>query len=118
MLLSYFFLQVYAKNLFWIAYIGMSTDHTAGTPSEGSPAQKPEHKKYVFFIGKEKYETEKAQLTVRDILVDFAKVDPAKKSLALKKEGGFDEYTNLDEVIDLKEGMHFVLFDTKPTPVS
>lgn len=97
----------------------MSNNKTVETPSEGSHKEKPnEHKKYVFFIGTVKHDTDRPSLTVQEILVDFAKVDPAKKMLALKKEGGFDEFADLEKVIDLKEGMHFVLFDIKPTPVS
>ena len=75
-------------------------------------------KKIVFFIEQKKYETEKEKLTVREILVDFAKVDPERYTLALKQQGGFHEYANLDESIEMKEGMHFSLFDKKPTPVS
>jgi hypothetical protein len=76
------------------------------------------HKKIVFFIDQKKYETDDQTLTVKQILVDFAKVDPERYTLALKKEGGYHEYENLDEVIEMKNGMHFSLFDKKPTPVS
>ena len=76
------------------------------------------HKKIVFFIDQKKYETNDPTLTVKQLLVDFAKVDPERYTLALKKEGGYHEYENLEEVIDMKEGMHFSLFDKKPTPVS
>ena len=77
-----------------------------------------QEKKIVFFIEQKKYETESEKLTVRQILVDFAKVDPERYTLALKQQGGFHEYGNLDEIIEMKEGMHFSLFDKKPTPVS
>lgn len=77
-----------------------------------------EHKKIVFFIEQKKYETTESELTVRQLLVDFAQVDPDRYTLALKKQGGFEEFTNLDESIPMKEGMHFALFDKKPTPVS
>jgi len=75
-------------------------------------------KKIVFFIGKLKYEAEKTTLTVREILVDFAKVNPEEKSLALKQGNDHHEYTNNDELITMKEGMHFVLFDKTPTTAS
>ena len=75
-------------------------------------------KKIVFFIGKTKHETEKKELTPREILVDFAKVSPDNFTLALKRQSGFDELTNLDDPIHMKEGMHFVLFDKTPTTVS
>jgi hypothetical protein len=78
---------------------------------------KPE-KSIVFFIGEKKYETTKEHLTVREILEDFAKVSPDKYTLALKEQGEFHEYTNLDEAIEMKNGMKFVLFDKTPTTVS
>lgn len=80
--------------------------------------QKKEDKGMVFFIGKEKFETEKTVLTVREILEDYAKVKTDEKSLALKDGNSHTEYTNLDEPIHMKNGMHFVLFDTTPTTAS
>jgi hypothetical protein len=76
------------------------------------------HNKIVFFIDQKKYETDDQTLTVRQILETFAKVDSQRYTLALKKEGNYVEYKNLDEVIEMKNGMHFSLFDNKPTPVS
>lgn len=79
------------------------------------------HKKpkiYHFFIGPKEYTTEHQSLTVRQILADFAKVDPNTKTLAMKTEGGFHEYKNLDEVIPLTNCPHFVVFDNCPTNVS
>lgn len=73
---------------------------------------------YHFFIGKAEYKTPKPALTVRQILEDFAKVDPEKKTLAKKEAGGFHEYKDLDESIPLKDCPHFVLFDNEPTGVS
>ena len=75
-------------------------------------------KKIVFFIGKQKFETEQEFLTVKAILEDFAKVKPTEKSLALKQGNDHPEYTNLDESIQMKNGMHFVLFDKTPTTAS
>ncbi len=75
-------------------------------------------KKTVFFIGKTKHETERKELSPREILVDFAKVSLDNFTLALKSQGGFDELTYLDQPIEMKEGMHFVLFDKTPTTVS
>ncbi len=79
---------------------------------------KKEGKKIVFFVSKEKFETERDTLTVKEIIVDFAKVNPEEKSLALKQGNDHHEFTNLDETIQLKEGMHFVLFDKTPTTAS
>ena len=75
-------------------------------------------KRILFFIEQKKYETTECTLTVRQLLVDFAKVDPDRLTLALNKQGGFEEFENLDQEITMKEGMHFSLFDKKPTPVS
>lgn len=80
--------------------------------------EKENKTKTVFFIGKVKHETEKASLTVLEILVDFAKVKPEEKSLALKQGNDHHEYTNNDEIIEMKDGMHFVLFDKTPTTAS
>jgi hypothetical protein len=75
-------------------------------------------KKFVFFIGKDKYETDKDTLTVGAILKDFAKVDPKVNTLALKEEGNVKEFTDPNELITMKNGMHFTIFNNEPTPVS
>lgn len=77
-----------------------------------------EKKKYVFFIDKSKHETNHATLTVRQILTEFAKVNAANNTLAIKEHGNFRELNNLDEVISIKEGLHFTIFNNEPTPVS
>jgi hypothetical protein len=79
-----------------------------------------EHKKNktVFFIEKVKHETSEDTLTVREILKDFAKVNPDEFTLALKIQGNFKEFENLEESIEMKDGMHFSLFDKKPTTAS
>ena len=79
---------------------------------------KNEKKKIVFFIGKKKYETEDSVLTVKQILEDYAKVNPEEKSLALVHGNDQPEYTDINEKITMKEGMHFVLFDKTPTTTS
>jgi hypothetical protein len=77
-----------------------------------------EEKKIVFFIGKVKCETVKTSLTVSMILIDYAKVNPNEKSLSLKEGNDHHEYTDINQVIEMKEGMHFILFDKTPTNVS
>lgn len=77
-----------------------------------------ENKNIVFFIGKEKYTTDKDKLTVREILTQFAEEDPNETKLVLRKGKDHHEYSDLDEVIELKNGMKFILFDKQPTPVS
>jgi Multiubiquitin len=74
---------------------------------------------YHFSVSHKEYTTEKAKLTVKEILVDFAKVDPVNKILAEKLEqNNVREYTNLDEVIGLERNPKFILYDVTPTPVS
>jgi|GEM_PF-1042465 len=75
-------------------------------------------KTYPFFIEKKEYFSLSQELTVRQILVDFAKVSPETKSLAKKIPGGVHTYTNLDEEVALKDCPHFTLFDNTPTNVS
>lgn len=73
---------------------------------------------YSFSIDQKKFETEESQLSVRRILVEFARVDPANKVLAIKARGDYHRYTNLDEVIALADSPKFTLFDVSPTHVS
>ena len=77
-----------------------------------------ETKKITFFIDKEKFDTDQHQLSVRTLLVDFAKEDPTQTTLALKHGNETKKYTNLDEIVDLENGMHFIVFHNTPTPVS
>ena len=77
-----------------------------------------EHKKYVFFIDKKKFESEELKFSVKQILVDYAKVDPDENVLVLVHGNQNQEYKNLDEIIQLHEGMKFTIFSQKPTPVS
>ena len=86
-------------------------------PEHPNPSA-PERKKYVFFVENTKFETEQSHLTVRQILVDFVRVDPATKTLSLKVPGGHRELTNLDESLDLGSALHFGLFDNTPTTIS
>lgn len=73
--------------------------------------------KTVFFVGKQKIETEAVALTVGEIL-QLASADSNKKMLALKSGNDHVEYEDLNHVIHLKDGLHFVLFEKSPTPVS
>ena len=73
---------------------------------------------YHFFIDKVKYETTSASLSVGQILVEYAKVNPVNKTLARKEAGGFHEYKNLDEIISIEHVIYFILFDNTPTQVS
>jgi hypothetical protein len=72
----------------------------------------------VFFIDKQQFKTTQAQQSVRALLQDFAKEDPAQTTLVLKKGNDIIKFTNLDELITLENGMKFVVFHNSPTPVS
>jgi hypothetical protein len=74
--------------------------------------------KIVFFIGKEKFEITDGHLTVRALLTEYAKEDPDETVLALKHGDHVQKFHDLDEVIEMKNGMHFTVFHTAPTPVS
>jgi hypothetical protein len=73
---------------------------------------------YTFYIEKKVFTTSEQFLTVRQLLVDFAKVDPGCNTLAEKKSGGFDEFKNLEEKLDLSHVRHFTVFNNTPTSVS
>ncbi len=83
-----------------------------------SPNSGHAKKKIVFFIDKPKYETDQEKLSVKTLLVDFAKEDPSQTTLALKDGSEIKKFTNLDEMVDMKDGMHFIVYHNTPTPVS
>ena len=75
-------------------------------------------KRIKFFIDKEPFETAERQLSVRSLLVDFAKEDPQTTTLALKDGYEYRKYGDLNELVTMKSGMRFVVFHNDPTPVS
>jgi hypothetical protein len=76
------------------------------------------HKKYEFFIDKENFDTDKSQLSVKQILVDFGKFNLSENILVLKDGNDLKELDNIEEILDMKNGMHFTVFSKKPNPVS
>jgi hypothetical protein len=82
------------------------------------PDPETHHHPITFFVDKEKFESPTPTLTVRQILVDYAKEDPTKTTLAEKHDSQIIKHPNLDEVITLKDGMKFVVLHNTPTPVS
>jgi hypothetical protein len=72
----------------------------------------------VFFIDKQQFRSEKADLSVRTLLVDFAGEDPTQTTLAAKRGNELHKYTDLDEIIHIENGMKFVVLHNTPTPVS
>ncbi|GAB3923497.1 multiubiquitin domain-containing protein [Larkinella terrae] len=90
-------------------------DELVNFKAEGIESFIVKPKMYHFSIGKKGYESNVRYLTVRQILVDFAHVDPTLNTLSTK---GGSEYNNLEETIDLECVNKFVLFNNEPTPVS
>ena len=74
--------------------------------------------KIVFFIDKEKFETGQTNLSVRTLLVEFAKEDPSATTLVLKQGNELVKLTDLDQVVEMKNGMKFLVYHNGPTPVS
>jgi hypothetical protein len=87
-------------------------------PMDNSRHDSHENKKVIFFIDKEKFETERRELSVRVLLQDFAKEDPSQTTLVLKKGNDLTKYTDLDQIIHLENGMKFLVYHNTPTPVS
>jgi capsule polysaccharide modification protein KpsS len=84
----------------------------------GNGSDKQKDKEVVFFIDNQQVKTEQGKATVRELLKDFAEEDPAKTTLVLKHGNETHKYTDLDEIVELKNGMHFVVYHNEPTPVS
>lgn len=85
---------------------------------EKDKKEEPKPKKIKFFIDKEHFETEQRELSVKVLLVEYAKEDPEAATLALKKGNDYEKFTRLDELIPMQNGMKFVVFHNEPTPVS
>lgn len=84
--------------------------------NEQDHVKKPALKLNVF-VNQVKYEVAENVLTVRQLL-DLAGESAGQVNLALKEQGKLHSYTNLDEAIVLKNGMHFIATYIGPTPVS
>jgi hypothetical protein len=74
--------------------------------------------KIEFFIDKQHFETEQTSLTVRALLVDFAKEDPTTTTLALKHGNDITKFPDFDHVIQMENGMKFIVYHNTPTTVS
>ncbi len=86
--------------------------------TEAKSEDRDKDKKKTYHIEKQKFETTEEELSVRFLLVDQAKEDPATSTLALKKGNDTHKYKNLDELIPIENGMKFVVFHNEPTTVS
>ncbi|MBI4005732.1 MAG: multiubiquitin domain-containing protein [Gammaproteobacteria bacterium] len=70
----------------------------------------------VFFIDKEKFTTDDKTQTAAQLL-KLAKEDPAETTLVLKKGNDLTKFKD-EDIVTIKNGMHFVVFHDGPTPVS
>lgn len=87
-----------------------------GTDGKGNEGKGKE--KTVFFIDKEKFEIQGDELSVRSLIVDYAKEDPEKTILSAKISGDFVKYENLDQILKIKDGTKFSVLSKEPTTVS
>jgi hypothetical protein len=74
--------------------------------------------KFVFFIDKKKYETDEDELSVGDIIRDYANEDPNDVSLGIRDGNDFDKFEDTRTEVPLTDAPHFVIFHNTPTPVS
>ncbi len=80
------------------------------------PEDKPK-KHVVFFIDKEKFESDQADLPARTLLADFAKEDPTLTTLATRHGDELKRYTT-DEIVHIENGMKFIVLHNTPPTVS
>jgi len=71
----------------------------------------------VIFIDQQKFKVQEREYTARELLV-LAGENPAETTLVLKHGNELKKFENPDERVDLKNGVHFVVFHNGPTPVS
>ncbi len=75
-------------------------------------------KETVFFIDKQQFKTEHSELSAGVILSQFAEEDPGETTLVLKKGNELIKYEDDSQIIELQNGMKFVVFHDGPTTVS
>lgn len=80
--------------------------------------EKSKEKTIVFFIDQQQFKSEKSELTVKTLLVEFAQEDPTQTTLVLRHGNDLTKFTNLDQIVQLKNGMKFVVYHNTPTTVS
>jgi hypothetical protein len=76
---------------------------------------KPEQ--FVIHIDSEQYKVERAEMSVRELL-QLAGENPGETSLVLRHGNDRHKYASLDEVVQMKNGLHFVVYHNTPTTVS
>jgi hypothetical protein len=77
----------------------------------------PSEHDIVIHIDQEQFKVTRPEMTVRELL-QLAGENPAETTLALRHGSAQHKYPNLDEVVPLKNGLHFIVFHNTPTTVS
>lgn len=72
----------------------------------------------VIFIDKQQFKTNQLEQTAGDLLANLAQEDPAETTLVLKHGNDLTRYEDDSQVINLENGMRFVVFHDGPTTVS
>ncbi|GAB7024930.1 hypothetical protein [Geotalea toluenoxydans] len=75
-------------------------------------------KEIVFFIDQEQFKTEKTEVTVRELLEDFAMSNPNETTLVRRHGNELEKLMDLAMVLTLVNGMKFVVYHNTPTTVS
>ena len=74
-------------------------------------------KDIVIFIDKQQFKLETEEVAVAK-LFELAEEDPKETTMALKHGNDLKEYTDINEVVHLENGMKFIVIHNEPTPVS
>ncbi|MFH2064750.1 MAG: hypothetical protein ABIK15_06105 [Pseudomonadota bacterium] len=77
-----------------------------------------QNKMITFFVDKEKFKTDQTELSVREILQDYAQEDPDETTLVLRKGNDLEKYDDINFIINLVNGMKFIVYHDGPTTVS
>jgi hypothetical protein len=81
------------------------------------PSQTHEAKQVVIFIDQQQIKIEHRDYTPRQLLT-LAGEDPNETTLVRKHGHELEKLINVDQLIEVKSGTHFVVFHNAPTPVS
>lgn len=72
----------------------------------------------VFFIDQEQFKSDRTEFTVRELLQDFAKVNPNESTLVRRHGNELEKLTDLTVIVTITNGMKFVVYHNTPTTVS
>jgi hypothetical protein len=71
----------------------------------------------VIFIDKQQFKLEDRVYTARELL-ELAGEEPTETTRVFTHGNALTKYEDPDQTVNLKNGMHFVVFHNGPTPVS